>query len=238
MSNAVQNISPASVPLGQSCIVLDVRTDVEHREVSLKQAHHHVPLDQLNPARFMQENKVDAARPVYILCRSGRRATQAAESFMAAGHGNVHVVEGGIIACEAAGIPVRKEKVMSLERQVRITAGALVVIGVVLGALVSPWFYILSGFAGAGLVFAGITDTCAMGLLLANAPWNRNLKTTVTTAASCAAPAAACQVSAPETPAVRMPAGTAFYSPASGIAPGAMAPQATAPVKNNAGGCS
>ncbi len=63
-------------------------------------------------------------------------------------------------------------KVISLERQVRIVAGSLVVIGVVLGYFVHPWFVGLSAFVGAGLVFAGITDFCGMGLLLAKFPWN------------------------------------------------------------------
>lgn len=168
-------IPPSAVPLGQSCIVLDVRTELEHQEIALKQPHLHVPLDKLDVARFMRENKIDAARPVYILCRSGKRAAQAAEAFIAAGHDNVRVVEGGIIACEAAGIPVGKGEVISLERQVRIAAGLLVVAGVLSGAFISPVFYGLAGFVGAGLVFAGITDTCAMGLLLAKAPWNKGL---------------------------------------------------------------
>lgn len=235
MSRTAFKIAPSSVPLGQSCIVLDVRTDVEHREVSLKQAHHHVPLDQLNAARFMQENKIDATRPVYVLCRSGKRATQAAESFIAAGHDNVHVVEGGIIACEAAGIPVRKNEVISLERQVRIAAGTLVVLGTLLGAFLSPWFYGLAGFVGAGLVFAGVTDTCGMGLLLAKAPWNKSLKKSCETNAACAAPAA-CQLSTSVAAPIKMPEGTSFYSPA-GSQPAASSHPA-APVKNSAGGCS
>ena len=67
----------------------------------------------------------------------------------------------------------RGEKVMSLERQVRIAAGALVLIGVGLGTWMHPLFYGLSAFVGAGLAFAGITDWCGMGLLLAKTPWNR-----------------------------------------------------------------
>jgi hypothetical protein len=62
---------------------------------------------------------------------------------------------------------------MSLERQVRIAAGSLVLLGVALGAFVSQWLYGLSAFVGAGLVFAGLTDTCGMGMLLARMPWNR-----------------------------------------------------------------
>jgi hypothetical protein len=62
---------------------------------------------------------------------------------------------------------------ISIERQVRIGAGTLVLTGVLLGAYVDPAFYGLSGFIGAGLIFAGVTDWCGMGLLIAKAPWNR-----------------------------------------------------------------
>ena len=73
-----------------------------------------------------------------------------------------------------AGLPVvRGKKAVSLERQVRIAAGSLVVIGVALGLLVHPVLFGLSGFVGAGLVFAGVTDTCGMGMMLARMPWNR-----------------------------------------------------------------
>ena len=83
-------------------------------------------------------------------------------------------VEGGTKACEQAGLPlVRGKQVISLERQVRIAAGSLVLTGVILGWFVHPIFFGLSAFVGAGLVFAGVTDTCGMGLLLARMPWNR-----------------------------------------------------------------
>src|SRR5271157_3127554 len=87
---------------------------------------------------------------------------------------NVVNVEGGTLEWERAGLPVvRGKKTVSLERQVRIAAGSLVVLGTGLGAFVHPGFLALSAFVGAGLVFAGITDTCGMGMLLARMPWNR-----------------------------------------------------------------
>jgi rhodanese-related sulfurtransferase len=93
---------------------------------------------------------------------------------VAAGVANVVNIEGGTLAWEEAGLPVvRGQKMMSLERQVRIAAGALVLIGVILGWLVDPTFAGLAAFVGAGLVFAGLTDTCGMGMLLARMPWNR-----------------------------------------------------------------
>src|SRR4029078_11595897 len=83
-------------------------------------------------------------------------------------------VEGGTLAWNAAGLPVTHgPKAISLERQVRIAAGSLVLIGVLLGCFVHPLFFGLTAFVGAGLVIAGIADTCAMALLLARMPWNR-----------------------------------------------------------------
>ena len=83
-------------------------------------------------------------------------------------------VEGGTAAWQAAGLPVVEgKKTMSLERQVRIAAGSLIVTGVAIGHFVHPGGYGLSAFVGAGLVFAGITDTCGMGMLIAKMPWNR-----------------------------------------------------------------
>jgi hypothetical protein len=83
-------------------------------------------------------------------------------------------VEGGTLACVEAGIPVvRRRKAISLERQVRIVAGLLVFLGAILGGFVHPAFIGLSAFVGAGLVFAGITDTCGMGMILPRMPWNQ-----------------------------------------------------------------
>jgi hypothetical protein len=79
------------------------------------------------------------------------------------------------MAWAEAGLPVNRgaSKVMSLERQVRIAAGAIVLIGALLAQFVHPTFIWLSAFVGAGLMFAGITDTCAMGLLISKLPWNQ-----------------------------------------------------------------
>ena len=78
------------------------------------------------------------------------------------------------MACEQAGLPmVRGRRAVSLERQVRIVAGLMVLVGAVLGFFVHPYWIALSAFVGAGLVFAGVTDTCGMGLMLAKMPWNQ-----------------------------------------------------------------
>ncbi len=158
---------------GQNIELLDVRTPVEFREVHLAAARN-VPLDQLDPAQFMQARSGSKEEPLYIICRSGSRGQQACEKFLQARYTNVVNIEGGTLACIEAGHPVvRGPKAMSLERQVRIAAGLLVVVGVALGFFFHEAFLGLAGFVGVGLVFAGITDTCGMGLILAQMPWNK-----------------------------------------------------------------
>jgi len=156
--------------------VIDVRTPVEFAEVHVAQAQN-VPLDGLDAASLQSTGKAKAEQSVYILCRSGQRATKAAEQLTKAGFTDAVVVEGGTLGWIDAGLPVERSavKVMSLERQVRIAAGSLVFTGVALGWFVHPGFFGLSAFVGAGLVFAGITDWCGMGLLIAKAPWNQKV---------------------------------------------------------------
>jgi rhodanese-related sulfurtransferase len=152
--------------------VIDVRTPVEFAEVHVPQARS-VPLDELKPDSL----SLPKDQPVYLLCRSGQRATKAADRFLQAGFSQPVVVAGGTLAWIDANLPVTRSavKVMSLERQVRIAAGAIVLAGVLLARFVNCNFLWLSGFVGAGLIFAGLTDFCGMGLLLAKMPWNRRL---------------------------------------------------------------
>ena len=153
--------------------LIDVRTPVEFQEVHVAAARN-VPLDKLDPAAVMHARNGSKDEPLYLICRSGSRGQQACEKFQAAGFANVINVEGGTLACVEGGVPVvRGKKVISLERQVRIAAGLLVVIGAVLGWFVHPAFIALSAFVGAGLVFSGVSDTCGMGMLLARMPWNK-----------------------------------------------------------------
>lgn len=153
--------------------LIDVRTPVEFRELHVEAARN-VPLERLDPAALMQSRNGSRDEPLYVICQSGSRGRQACERFLSAGFSNVANVEGGTLACVEAGLPiVRGKRAMSLERQVRIAAGLLVLIGALLGWLVHPGFMGLSAFIGAGLVFAGITDTCGMGMVLARMPWNQ-----------------------------------------------------------------
>lgn len=157
---------------GKQIDLIDVRTPVEYREVHVEIARN-VPLDQLDAAALMQARSGSPNEPLYVICRSGGRGQQACDKFLNAGFTNVVNIEGGTEACVEAGLPVvRGKKAVSLERQVRIAAGSLVLLGVAL-SFVHTAFIGLPAFVGAGLVFAGITDTCGMGMILARMPWNQ-----------------------------------------------------------------
>ena len=158
---------------GEALELIDVRTPVEFREIHVTCARN-VPLDRLDPRAVLQDRSNSEEQPLYVICKGGSRGQQACQKFAAAGFTNVVNVEGGTEACVAEGLAViRGKKTMSLERQVRIATGALVLTGAVLAATVHPYWIGLSGFVGAGLMFAGITDSCAMGMLIAKMPWNQ-----------------------------------------------------------------
>ncbi len=163
------------VASGAPVELIDVRTPVEFREVHASMATNE-PLDRLDVAKIAERRR-GSSEPLYIVCRSGSRGKQACEKFIAAGFEEVVNVEGGTQAWEQSGLPVvRGQKAISLERQVRIAAGSLVVLGAGLGFFVHPYWIGLSAFIGAGLVFAGVTDTCGMGMVLAKMPWNQIAK--------------------------------------------------------------
>lgn len=238
-----RSISPAAAFSGAPGIVLDVRTAAEHAAMELKAKHMLEPLGSFDAAAFIAKNNIGAEQPVYVLCRSGKRAAIAAASLAAAGHANTHVIEGGILACEAAGIPVKNGEVISLERQVRIAAGLMVAAGSIAAIFVSPLWAVVPAFVGAGLVFAGVTDRCGLALALTAMPWNK----AKAAPASCATPAGAatCSVNSAAggncagggTTEMKQPSGIAFYSPASG-APQPLQLHALTPVGKTAGGCS
>lgn len=154
---------------------VDVRTPAEVRHDALDNIIT-MPLDQLD-SRALSE-KIDeqhaGAKQVYLICQSGKRAQLAAEKLAANLTQDLIIVEGGMNAIRAeAGEHSAPSKRMSIERQVRLTAGILVVCGVIAGYLLHPAWFVLSGFVGVGLVYAAITDSCGMALLITKAPWNR-----------------------------------------------------------------
>jgi rhodanese-related sulfurtransferase len=153
--------------------LLDVRTPAEYRAVHAEYAVN-TPLDSLDPATVTRLCNGAAEQPLYVICQSGGRGAKACERLASAGFGCVVNVVGGTSAWEQAGLPViRGQKTISLERQVRIVAGILVVVGSALGYFVHPYWFGLAAVVGAGLAYAGITDTCGMGMMLAKMPWNQ-----------------------------------------------------------------
>lgn len=177
MTNAqVQTVSPQDFHQSnakQNLVTIDLRTaaevDSEYYSGCID-----LPLQQLTAASLQQATACGEDTPIYLLCGSGMRAQKAAELLAGEIANPLFIISGGINALKAAGAPIEKGtgSVISLERQVRIAAGSLVLVGALIGTLITPLGYGLSAFVGAGLVFAGITDTCAMGLLIARMPWN------------------------------------------------------------------
>lgn len=149
--------------------LVDVRTKAEFEERHVVGAVN-IPLGELTADAVS-----DGSGPVYVLCQSGVRARRAQEQLISQGVADVICVDGGTVAAAQAGVALAlgARKTISLERQVRIVAGALVFFGSLLTVLISPYFIIVPLFVGAGLIFAGVTDWCGMALLLEKMPWNR-----------------------------------------------------------------
>lgn len=151
---------------------VDVRTPPEFAGLRIA-GFVNIPFDRLDPEALKSVMGTDD--PVYCLCQTGTRSQLAADRLRAAGFRHVVHVDGGTNAWLAAGLPVVHggRSVISLERQVRIASGALVVLGVLAGVFMHPAGYWVAAFIGAGQAFAGATNFCGMSRLLARMPWNR-----------------------------------------------------------------
>lgn len=151
--------------------VVDVREPAEYRSERIAGVLS-APLSALRAESLAALKKNE---PVYLVCRSGARACKAAGQMEKFGFTDLRVLEGGLQAWAQAGKPVEKSSsgVWGLERQVRFTAGLLVVTGIVLGWKINPGWFGLSAFVGAGLVFSALTNTCGMAMILARMPWNQ-----------------------------------------------------------------
>lgn len=161
----------AEVCLQQPVPVIDVRTPIEFREIHCQFARN-IPIDTLEPREI--EEQFGDAETIYVICKSGARGQKACSKLIAAGFENVVNVEGGTEAWAAAGLPVvRGKKAMSLERQVRILAGLIILVGSVAALTINTYFAVIPAVMGTGLVFAGITNSCAIGMCLAKMPWNQ-----------------------------------------------------------------
>jgi rhodanese-related sulfurtransferase len=154
----------------QQVILVDVRESGEY-------ATEHILGSVSIPLSTFDQNLIENTgdKPLVICCQSGMRSSRASQKLLENGYEHVMQLKGGLSSWKAAGLKtqVNRHAPISLFRQVQIVAGSLVAIGTGLGIVVSPWFLLLSGFVGCGLVFAGVTNTCAMGMLLMKLPYNQ-----------------------------------------------------------------
>ena len=163
-------LSPADtrVAIDAGARLIDVRGADEHARERIPGAVN-IPLDRIG-------DLPRDGRPVVFHCKSGvRTAANAAQLGTAAGAAPAYILAGGIDAWRGAGYPTAIDRSQPLEimRQVQITAGALVLTGVLLGLFVAPAYLVLSAFVGGGLMFAGMTGWCGLARLLRALPWNR-----------------------------------------------------------------
>jgi len=173
----ITRISPREIHAlsAEQLLIIDVRSHAEIDSLSYAGCLR-LPLHEINQISATQ--LVSDKRTVFILCGTGKRAQMAADKLAQWLPNTLAIIDGGISAMANANLPLElgPSSMISLERQVRIAAGGLVLSGVVLGSIVHTGFFGLSAFVGAGLMFAGITDTCAMGMMLAAMPWNQGSK--------------------------------------------------------------
>jgi rhodanese-related sulfurtransferase len=158
--------------LQQGAILVDIREADEHAREKITGAHH-LPLSKLEET----ELALHEGKSVIFHCKSGARTAGSAARLAqkVGGACEAFVIEGGLDAWKKAGLPVAVDRhhPIELQRQVQIAAGSLAFFGTMLGLLVSPWFFGLPAFVGAGLMVAGATGFCGMARILMRAPWNR-----------------------------------------------------------------
>jgi len=156
--------------------LLDVRSPAEYHAGHIPGARL-VPLDELKasgPAGLIKDAGQEAGKPLYLTCHAGVRAEQAAQVLQQAGLEHVVLVQGGTEAWQKAGLPVKRcGAALSLERQVQIAVGSLLILKVLFGFTVHELFFVAAAVIGAGLITAGITRWCGMAQLIARMPWNR-----------------------------------------------------------------
>lgn len=161
-------------------VLVDVREGFEHASERIDDAQHHA----LSKFDREQLHKHHEGKRIVFHCRSGKRSADAANQF---GPGTVYHLSGGIEGWKASGRPtIRSASAPKIDvmRQVQITAGSLVVIGVALGVLLHPGFLAISAFVGCGLTFAGLSGWCGMAMLHARMPWNRSVSSSCTSCAT------------------------------------------------------
>lgn len=185
------------IATGKAIDLVDVRTPIEFRALHVKVARN-VPLDRLDPNSIRSAGGASPNDPIYVVCRSGGRSRQACDKLLAAGVTNIVNVEGGTMACVSAGAPVvRGKSAIPLNCQVQIITGLTVVAGTIAAIATANLYWLsLPIVMGAGLVFSGLTNTCALGTMLARMPWNQvkpeETSSSTTQAKTCSDPVTGC----------------------------------------------
>jgi rhodanese-related sulfurtransferase len=153
-------------------VLIDVREPAEHASERIAGA-------KLAPLSGLDQRSLpgDGAKRIVLHCASGARSTEAFRKLVGRVPVEMVQLEGGLAAWKRLGLPVESgaRRYVSIQRQVQMVVGAMALIGTALGATMSPWFLVLPGFAGAGLLFAGLSGTCAMAGLLARLPYNQRV---------------------------------------------------------------
>lgn len=155
---------------GQSIQIVDVREMPEYAADRIS-ASANVPLSQLKS----HADRVSRERPIFLVCESDSRANQAGRKFEAMGFNDLTVLKGGLNSWRKESYPLEtgQAAVWAMDRQVRFTAGLVILWGIIFSYLIHPLFVLISIFIGAGLVFSAVTDWCGMAILLGKMPWNR-----------------------------------------------------------------
>lgn len=156
-----------------SAVLVDIREPMEN-------AREAIPGAKLSPlssydAQSLARIQVKDTAAVIFHCQSGKRTADNAAKLRECGIPEVYILEGGLTGWKAAGFAtnIDRSKPIEMQRQVQIAAGSLVLTGLLLAYLVSPWFLALPAFVGTGLVFAGVSGWCGMAKVLGAMPWNR-----------------------------------------------------------------
>lgn len=174
MQSTAHRVKPADVfskiSAGEKVLLLDVRECSEYESVRIAGSRS-LPLSQISTGKFSIETDQD----VYLLCRSGQRATSAAHRLAELGIERTFVIDGGLNAWVRCGLPTEKgsNQVWSMDRQVRFTAGLLILDGIALSTINANWLFVAAVVA-LGMVVSAISDTCAMATVLKLLPWNRS----------------------------------------------------------------
>jgi len=162
--------------------ILDVRSALEFSQVHIEHSLN-IPIDMISA----KIDEMSQSKQNYlVLCHTGNRAAMAADMLIQSGIHTVKVMEGGIIRWQKEKLPVIKGRGgMSLERQVRLIAGSLVLLGIMMSWRLHWAFIFVSVFVSSGLIYAGLTDNCLMGMLLMKLPYNKKLYKTKSGGGTC-----------------------------------------------------